>query len=199
MRLFFVPRPLLAALLAASLAACTTVAAPHRYREPPTYAYHLADADAALVLGQSDLAIAALERAAQADPARKEPWLRMARLHAQAQRHAAAAHAADEALKRDPQDAEAQALVMVGSLQLAADTLDRARRDKWAPAPKPELERLTQNLRVHVGDDALISEETRAELQALRARLEKVGKCVQRDPAKPTGDPFRALGGGDAE
>lgn len=189
-------RPCIAALLAASLAACASVPAPLR-QAPPTYARHIADADAALVLGQSDLAITALERAAQADPSRKEPWLRLARLHAQAGRHGAAAHAADEALQRDPQDAEAQALVMVGSLQLAADTLDRARRDGWAPAPKPELERLVRNLRVHVGEEALIPERTRAELQALRARLDKLGKCVQRDPEAPTGDPFRALGTDD--
>lgn len=177
--------------LVATLAACASLGAP---RPAPDYATSLDEADAALTLGRTDLAVSALERAAQADPTRKDPWLRLAALHAQAERPGAAAQAAEEVLRRDPADADARALLLNSSLRLATATLSRARREKWAAAPRADLDRLVHAVRATVGTDALVPEAVREELATLRARAEKAPKCMPPKDAKPAGDPFRALG-----
>ncbi|HZH43185.1 MAG TPA: tetratricopeptide repeat protein [Lysobacter sp.] len=182
-------------LLLALLAAC---ASPGHPRTPRSYQRLLGEADAAMTLGQVDLAVAALEQAAQADPTRKEPWLRLARAHALAERHGAVAQAAEEALRRDPDDAEARALLTTSSLRLAAAALERGRRDKWAAPAPGDLDRLVQALRAGAPADALVPDAVRQELAALRARAEKPTRCepAKRAP-KPAGDPFRVLGGDD--
>lgn len=190
------PRPAIAILLTLSLGACATLGLPES--RTPDYASLVDEADAALALGQPDLAVSLLEQAGRVDVARKEPWLRLARLHAEAERYGATAQAAEEALKRDPDDAEARALLSGASLRIAARVLDRGRKDGWEAPAKTEFDALAKAMRAVAGPAALVSEETRAQIATLRARLEKAQKCDPKD-AKPVADPFRALGGEDAE
>lgn len=188
------PRSAIAALFALTLSACASLGFPES--GAPDYDTLVAEADAALTLGQPDLAISRLEQAGQVDTARKDPWLRLARLHAEAERYGAAAQAAEEALRRDPADAEARELLRVSSLRTAARALDRGRQEGWEAPPQADFDALARVMRAVAGPGALVSDETRAEIAAMRARLEKARRCDPKD-AKPVADPFRALGGED--
>lgn len=124
------PRVIALSLL---LAACGST--PNTPEEPaPDFAALIVLAEAANGAGQHDAALAAYERASLADPARKEPWQRIARLHHERGHLAFALAAAEQTLQRDPADEVANAVYIDAGLRVATDALRRLRR---AGAPDP--------------------------------------------------------------
>lgn len=93
----------------------------------PGYTELITMAEVARDAGQHDATLAAYERAAFADPARKEPWQRIARLHHERGHLALALAAAEQTLQRDPADAAANAIYIDAGLRVAADALRRMR------------------------------------------------------------------------
>lgn len=125
-----------ALVLIATLAACATTPQP----EPPGYADLLALGQAAEA-GQPAAALDAYTRAAQVDPSRKEPWLRIAMLHRDAGRPVQALAAAEETLQRDPSDVVANEVFIGSGLQIARQTMQRLRPAASRPMPRNTAKR----------------------------------------------------------
>lgn len=115
--------------LALALAGCATFpplgAAPAGVDSE--YVEWMTTGDAHAALGEVEPAIAAFHAAATHEPARKEPWLRIARLHAANDEPAEAMIAAGEVLRRDPGDMAASDIYLAGGLEIAIDVLQRLR------------------------------------------------------------------------
>jgi hypothetical protein len=106
-------------------------------------------AEAHAAAGQVDSAVAAFRAAASDAPARKEPWLRIARLRAGNDEPALAMIAAGEVLRRDPGDISASDIYLASGLQIAVDTLQRLRASdadrhaRYRPQAQAVVELLT--------------------------------------------------------
>lgn len=110
-------------LLALGLAGCATVGPP----VTAGYDQHMAAARAAGDAGAVREAVQAYRDAIAAEPARKAPWLEIARIEVGQQRPVEALAAVQEALRRDPADRDASALYLEVVLQLATEGMARLR------------------------------------------------------------------------
>lgn len=116
-------RWLIAAAFAASLTACGGTTGP---KKPVNdYATLLKNAEADVSASRIEQALVAFNQAAQADPTRKEPWVRSAQLQFDAGNYGRAIVASEEVLKRDPNDATADSILTVSGLRVAAKSLQR--------------------------------------------------------------------------
>lgn len=184
----------LAALLLA-LAGCATLPEP----APPDPRDSMAVAREHLAAGQTREAVAALERAAAMEPARKEPWLEMARLRTIQGRHVDALAAAEQVLRRDPTDQVAYEITVDSGLQVALQTMKRLRAAGQAPAEEREEQAAAiASLMAEVfGPELLISTETRTRLTQEAIENYKASRAERLPEAqtKPKGDPLDLLGG----
>lgn len=114
------------------------------------YGEWMTTAETHAALGEVDSAVVAFQAAAGHAPARKEPWLRIARLRASNGEPAQAMIAAGEVLRRDPGDVSASDIYLASGLQIAVDTLQRLRASdsdrhaRFQPQAKAVVDLLTQ-------------------------------------------------------
>ena len=106
-----------------ALAGCASVGPP----VAAGYEDYMAAAAQAEAAGSPREAVLAYREAIASDPAGKAPWLEIARIEAGQQRPVEALAAVQEVLRRDPADAEANALYLDVVLQLASEGLARLR------------------------------------------------------------------------
>lgn len=189
--------PFLASVLA--LAGCATFAplGAGQAGAEGEYGEWMTVAEAHAAVGEIDAAVAAFQAAAGEEPARKEPWLRIARLRAGNGEPALAMVAAGEVLRRDPSDAAASDLGLASGLQIAVETLhrlrasDAGRHDRYRPQAQVLLELLAQ---VYALGDVL-PEQLRRELAEQAVEQWKREHPQQAEQADRSASPLDVLGG----
>ncbi|MFD0739818.1 tetratricopeptide repeat protein [Lysobacter koreensis] len=203
-----------AALLAIALCLCATpVLAKKRPKDVDKL---LVAAEAEVGRGRIETALVAFDAAAQADPTRKEPWVRTAQLQFDAGNYGRAIVAAEEVLKRDPGDLVADSVLTVGGLRVASQSLQRLRKNgvlETSDTARKEAEQLAATMRATLGDDILVSDEQKAARAAAtrrrvstrgaprRSSSQAAAPAPQAPPAVPAapkpraGNPFEVLGG----
>lgn len=73
--------------------------------------------------GQVEQAIAALQELGQRNPARAEPWIYIAKIRFDQKKYPLAIVAAEEALDRDPSDAETKMVLAQSAMRVATDSI----------------------------------------------------------------------------
>lgn len=195
------PRVLLRCLAVAAwalaLTACATMADPSP--APPDYDRLVGQAQVQAGAGRIDQAVATLERAATADPARSEPWRQIARLRFGAGEYALALAAADEALRRDPADPQARDVFIASGLQIAIETLRRLRAagDGQVDAQRVQADKLAELMVQVFGAEMLVSEELKASLaqQAIDQWKQTHAGELDAQPPERRPSPLDVLGG----
>lgn len=168
----------------------------------PGYAELIVLAEDADGAGQHDAALAAYERASLADPARKEPWQRIAQMHHERGHLAFALAAAEQTLQRDPADEVANAIYVDAGLRVAADAL---RRRRLAGTPDPTSQAQARDIAALLVDIYGADSVVPASLQKLyarrgeqrcRATSARARAVTPEKPAipKPRRDPLEMLG-----
>ncbi|MBX3618828.1 MAG: hypothetical protein KF891_02375 [Rhizobacter sp.] len=94
---------------------------------PPTYAELMASAEEAHRKGGVVEAMGFYEKAAKADPSKKQPWARIAQAQFDARNYGSAINAAQEVLLRDTTDVTAKSILAVSGLRVSASALDQLR------------------------------------------------------------------------
>ena len=158
-----------------------------------------------------DEAVGLLTRMAADNPAQKEPWVRMARLHFDAENYGNAIVAADEALQRDGSDQTAKGLRAVSGLRVATQSLAELRDDaNLKGSARADAVSLAKVLRETLGEEVLVppmsaemqrrqEEENEARARASRKIRRASARAVQPAPVRPAavpavnGDPFSVL------
>ena len=191
-RLFAAFRPLAVAALVFSASACSMTR-----ESADDYSRIFAVAEADVGAGRVDAAIASFDRAAMADPTRKEPWLRMAQLQFDAGNYGRAIVAAEEVLQRDPDDPVADSVLTVAGLRIASQSLQRLEGNGAlaSATARTEAERLAHAMRDTMGEAILGSAEPEAPARRATPRR-RATQPTPEPKRKPTvANPFGALGG----
>ncbi len=186
-------RPVLAPAFSLALAACA-----HSPKAPPVPPYDLwmARAEASIRAQDVDGAKVNFRKAAEADPAAKGPWRRLAELDFNAQDYGTAIVEAQEVLKRDPMDATAQSVLTVSGLRVALDALGMIHRETDPKGPAHlEAAKVVKKLRETLGQDVLAPPKKKR-----KARLPTPGVPTGAPPSPgqdavrgQPGDPFSTL------
>lgn len=181
------------------LAACAT---PAPLRPPAGYEELLVMAHEFAESGHAEAALEMYTRAATADPARKEPWQRIARMNLAAGRPARALVAAEEALQRDPADGIANDVYIASGMQIAQQAMQRllAAGVKSDDAALVRAQQLVATMGLVFGEDALIRDEVKTryarravqQYRAAQARQSQ-GRLPEEKSRRP--DPLDVLGG----
>ncbi len=111
------------------------------------------------LIGESKLpeAVGLLKKMAEDNPAQKAPWVRMARIHFEAENYGSAIVAADEALQRDGTDLAAKGLRAVSGLRVATQSLAELRDDtNLKGTARADAVSLAKVLRETLGEDVLV-------------------------------------------
>lgn len=123
-------RPLMAVALVGSLVflgACSSTPSPVKAVLPPSYADLMASAEEAHRKGGVVEAMGFYEKAAKADPSKKQPWVRIAQAQFDARNYGSAITASQEVLLRDTSDITAKSIMAVAGLRVSAYALDQLR------------------------------------------------------------------------
>lgn len=155
-----VQRPLVACVLASVflvLGACSSAPKPVKALLPPTYAELMASAEDAHRKGGVVEAMGFYEKAAKADPSKKQPWARIAQAQFDARNYGSAIAAAQEVLQRDTSDITAKSIMAVSGLRVSASALEQLR---LANAPmggstRDEAQALARIMRDALGESIL--------------------------------------------
>lgn len=148
----------------------------------PNYDQLMSRAEASVAAGQVEAGLATLDEAAKADTTRKEPWHRIAQLQFDAQNYGRAAVAAEEVLKRDPNDLTADSILTVSALRIAVQAVARLQgRAGSAGSARSEAEKLAQQMRDSLGEDVLIPKPDMKPIASGGGR----GRGGQRPPSRP--------------
>lgn len=158
--------------------------------------------------GNKDDAVRIVSGLATANPGRKEPWIRIAKIHFDATDYAEAIVAADEALKIDNSDRTAKSIRAVSGLRVAAQSLADLRNDAELKGnARADATGLAMTMRDILGEDVLVppaelEARKRREARAKReAALASRPRSVRAEPPQPTreatatatGNPFGNL------
>jgi tetratricopeptide (TPR) repeat protein len=150
---------LLVSALMLTLTACGGSEAVKKNTAPP-YEQSMSQAEAYSRNGSSDQALALYQEATRANPAIKDPWLKMAQIHFDRGNYGAAVVAAEEVLKRSPADANADSILTVSGLRIAVQSLTRLRSQTGSSASqgqaRVDAEILARKLRETLGDRILV-------------------------------------------
>lgn len=167
--------------------------------------------DALLGEKKLDEAVGLLSKMAEDNPAQKEPWVRMARLHFDAENYGRAIVAADEALQRDGADQTAKGLRAVSGLRVATQSLAELRDDaNLKGSARADAVSLAKVLRETLGEEVLVpplsaemqrrqEEENEAKAKASRRTRRAPVRSAASVPPRPAvvpavnGDPFSVL------
>lgn len=112
----------------------------------PNYKDLVQSADEASKSGDSAEAVTIYEKATRLEPARKEPWLRMAQLHFEARSYGLAIIAAQEVQMRDNTDISAKNILAASGLRVASRALDALRASKVTLALTLDEARAVSNM-----------------------------------------------------
>lgn len=117
------------------------------------YEPQMKKAEAYVRAGKVEDALIGFDSAAQADPTRKEPWVRRAQLNFDAGNYGRAIVAAEEVLRRDPADKIADSILTVGGLRVASQSLQRLQANGGLnnPTARKEAEVLARTMRSTMG------------------------------------------------
>ena len=120
-------RSLIAIGAAALIAGCASTS-PSTPSED-SYNQGMSQAEAALTSGQKEQALSLFEQVARNNPAREEPWSRIAQIQYADQKYPQAIVAAEEALQRDATDRKAKSILAVSGLRVARRSVMELRDD----------------------------------------------------------------------
>lgn len=148
----------LPAVLAAALSACTTVPQNSSAGDfDVRFAQTVADTHALSKNARVDEAIVLMEKATQSYPTRPEPFTQLARLRFDAGQYGLAIVAADEALKRNPDNTTALSVRAVAGLRIATESLEELRGNASVfGSTRPDAARLASTLRDVLGEEVLV-------------------------------------------
>lgn len=144
-------------LLSSILAGCSSP--PKVASKPPqvTLESLMKEADAELIMGKREQAVAVLNRAAQEHPTSMEPWLKIANIWFIAANYPSSILAANEVIKRDTKNQEARSILVVAGLRVAADAVTGLLlKNPDTHSARMEAESLTRALRVALGENILV-------------------------------------------
>ena len=180
----------------ALLAGCASPGeAPHSSAsaKPATMAASMAAVDAAVAAGQADNAMALLKSAAQAYPADKTPWVRIAQMRFDAKNYGEAIVGALKAIERDPDDTIANSIAAVSGLRVSSQALaELTRKSKLSGNVKSEAEELAKLLRTSLGEDVLVPPARRPPPARSRATTTAASASSSKS-GSTSSDPFDAL------
>lgn len=189
--------------LVLGLAACASSGGK---REVPAEAYGrlISEGDAQLANGAFDSALQAYQKAALADPTRKEPWVKSSQLYFDSGNYGRAIASAEEVLQRDPADTTADSILTVGGLRIAVQSLHRLQEGGAlsTEAARFEAEQLATALRSTLGDSILApapgARSRRGSTAASRPQAAQPQPQPQREtrqetPPADNANPFRHL------
>lgn len=148
-----------AAALAAAvfLGGCASAPEPRGPQSADAFAASMADAEAIASRKDGEAAVRAYQKIAADNPARGEPWARMAQIHFDEEHYSMAIVAAEETLKRDVANRQARSITAVGGLRLAARSLEDLRTDSALSGDATaDAQRLAVLLRETLGQPVLV-------------------------------------------
>jgi tetratricopeptide (TPR) repeat protein len=201
-------------LLAACVSLLTACAATNggSYGSQNTLEKLSREADTELAKGQREKAVALLNQAAKENPTSMVPWLKLANIWFESGNYPSSILAANEVLQRDAGNQEAQAMMVVSGLRVAAGAVTGLRSVSSVNAgARAEAENLTNALRAVVGETVLIPNQTEAGPAVSTARAKHPSSAKPNpgpavSPAKPAvkappksspasggADPFKSL------
>src|SRR5574343_470221 len=123
----------------------------------PAMAQSSMNVDSLLEKGNQEEAVKILGDLAKKNPGRKEPWIRMAKVHFDAEHYAQAIVAAEEALQRDGADRSAKSIRAVAGLRVAAQSLADLRGDvELKGDARSAAVGLAKVMRDTLGEDVLV-------------------------------------------
>lgn len=162
----------------AILAGCaSTVTTPPAKPAPVTVSSAMTEAETAIVAGQPAKGMAILSAAAQAYPADKQPWLRMAQHNFDSHDYGKAIVEAQEVLERDQDDLQAHSILAVAGLRVSVKALsDLAQKNNLNGSVRSEAQDLAKLLRARLGDE-------------LVPGMKKAPKTVRLAPSAPATTP----------
>lgn len=142
----------------------------------------MAEANAAYSSGQIDMALSLLKGAADAYPADKAPWARLAQLKFDSASYGDSIVNALEVLRRDPKDTVAQSLVAVSGLRLSTKALSDLRsQNELSGTVRSEADDLATVLRESIGESVLVPSPGRL--------------APTKSPSRPVIRPIKRTGG----
>ncbi|MGY4830234.1 hypothetical protein ACVNIS_16810 [Sphaerotilaceae bacterium SBD11-9] len=116
----------------------------------------MASADEAHKKGGVVEAMGLYEKAAKADPAKKEPWARIAQAQFDARNYGSAITAAQEVLQRDTTDVTAKSIMAVSGLRVSAGALEQLRfANALGGSTREEAQVLARIMRDALGESIL--------------------------------------------
>jgi tetratricopeptide (TPR) repeat protein len=149
--------------------------------------------------GNAERAVALLQEAARLSPANATPWIASANMHLEASNPLLAAEAVREALRREPASQEANQLMALAGVRVAAEAFRNMRPGGPVPAAlRLEAEALAANLRVagalkREGEQAGATDKAASDATS-RPRPAAVPRPQPGSaPAASMKDPFRSL------
>ncbi len=158
--------------------------------------------DSLLEKGNQDDAVKILTDLAAKNPGRKEPWLKMAKVHFGAENYAQAIVAAEEVIQRDGEDREAKTIRAVSGLRVAAKSLNDLKDDvELRGGAHSDALGLAKVMRETLGEEVLVPPVDKSKKKRNFVRRKPVAPAVngaQPAPSAPAasggaGNPFGAL------
>jgi hypothetical protein len=123
---------------------------------PPGYTELMASAEEAHRKGGVVEAMGFYERAAKADPSKKQPWSRIAQAQFDARNYGSAISAAQEVLQRDTTDVTAKSIMAVSGLRVSANALEQLRlANAVGGSAREEAQTLARIMRDSLGEAIL--------------------------------------------
>jgi hypothetical protein len=124
---------------------------------PPTYNELMTSADEAIKKAAPAEALNFFDRAAKLEPAKKEPWLRMAKMYFDARNYGATISSCNEVLVRDNSDISAKSMLAVSGLRVSANALEQLRAvNQFGGDTRQEAQALAHLLRVALGSGPIL-------------------------------------------
>jgi tetratricopeptide (TPR) repeat protein len=149
---------LTASIIMLALTACGST--PTKQNNVAPYDKSMSQAETYARSGSTDQALSLYQEAARANPAIKDPWLKIAQINFDRGNYGAAVVAAEEVLKRSPSDANADSILTVSGLRIAVQSLTRLRAQPGGSAgqgqARVDAEILARKLRDTLGDRLLV-------------------------------------------
>ena len=122
-----------------------------------TFSQALAEGNAAVLAGDLTKAHAQFDRAAKADPANKQPWLRKAQIALDASDYGLAIQSSQEVNQRDSTDVTAKSITTVAGLRAASQALRSLRQENAVSgSTRGEAEALARTIREALGEEVLV-------------------------------------------
>jgi len=198
-------RFLLLAAAVLALAACATGSKSGK-AETNSYDRLMTEAENQVLAGRVDAAHISFNLAAQADPTRKEPWVRNAQLYFDSANYGRAIVAAQEVLQRDPDDLIADSVLTVSGFRVAAQSLQRlqGRGAIASSTARKEAQQLAEVMQATMGESLAPAAAPAA--KPTRRRASTAARPKPAEPATPPSprtpestsapaNPFDKLGG----